>query len=128
MSAKETEYIPGVCNINKAEIAKRRMVGHVGLAIFVIALLALLVGDVNRWYRIILFLPSLMSASGYLQARNQFCTGYARAGKQNAAPGSTTASVVNDEAARANDKSKAKSMNLQVIYIALIVLVITLFL
>jgi hypothetical protein len=128
MSTTESSYVPGGCNINKAEIAKRRMIGHVGLVIFVIVLVALLVFDVSRWYRIILFLPGMMVASGYLQARNHFCTGYARAGKQNAVQGSTTASDISDEAAKASDKSKAKRMNLQASLIALIAMVITLFL
>jgi hypothetical protein len=128
MSATENAYIPGVCNINKAEIAKRRMVGHVGLAVFVIVLAALLAFDANRWYRIILLLPAMAAANGYLQARNHFCTGYAQTGKQNAAQGSTTASDITDEAAKANDKSKAKRMNLQATLIALIVTAITLFL
>jgi len=128
MGTTETAYIPGECNINKAEIAKRRMIGHVGLVIFVIVLVAFAVIDISRWYRIILFLPGMIAASGYLQARNQFCTGYARAGKQNAAQGSNAASDINDIDARAKDKRKAKHMNIQAALIALIAMVITLFL
>jgi hypothetical protein len=128
MSETNDIYIPGVCNINKAEIAKRRMVGHIGLAIFAVVLAALLLIGASRWYRIILFFPGIAAASGYLQARNHFCTGYASAGKQNATKGSTEASEINDEADKAKDKNKAKRMNIQAALIALIVMALTLFL
>ena len=128
MSRAETAYVPGVCNINRAEIAKRRMVGHIGLAVFVIVLVALLATGVSRSFRVILFLPAMMAASGYIQARNHFCTGYAMAGKQNAEQASTTASNIDDEAAKADDKRKAKRMNTQAGLIALVTMGVTLFL
>jgi hypothetical protein len=126
MDSLDTTYIPGICNINTEEIKKRRMMGHIGLALFVSVLIVLLVLAVSGYYRIIVFLPAMLAASGYLQARNHFCVGYASAGKQNAAPGSRTTTDIVDTTARVRDKYKARTMNLQAAGIALILTTIAL--
>lgn len=113
MTEINSAYVPGVCNINRAEIVQRRKLGHIGLAVFVVILAVLLLTDLDRLYRIVLALPAILAASGYLQARNHFCVGYAGAGQQNAEEGSTEARDITDQAARARDKSKARKMNLQ---------------
>lgn len=128
MSTIETAYVPGECNINSAEIAKRRNIGHVGLVVLIIILVILIVIGANRYYRILLFLPAILSANGYLQAKNRFCVGYAMSGKQNARQGSSKASAIIDDSAREIDKNRAKSMNLQTTAIALIVTIIVLLL
>ena len=56
-TAAPAAYIPGVCNINHAEIARRRMAGYIGLAIFVVML------------AVLLFLPVLTACS-----QHTFCT------------------------------------------------------
>jgi hypothetical protein len=120
MGETAAAYTPGVCNINRMEITKRRMTGHIGLIVFIVVLALLLVFDVSRYYRLFLFLPAMLAATGYLQARNHFCVGFAREGKQNAAEGSVNASDVTDETAKASDRRKARHMNLQSAGIALI--------
>ncbi|MDB5184841.1 MAG: hypothetical protein JWN38_649 [Candidatus Saccharibacteria bacterium] len=121
-------YIPGVCNINREEIAKRRLIGHIGLAAFIIILALLLITGVDRYLRIILFIPAMLSISGYLQARNHFCVGYGGSGKQNAGEGSATASTVEDADALAKDKQRTRKMNLQTLASAIVVTLITLLL
>lgn len=74
MEAMSGAYQPGVCNINTAEIAKRRRIGRAGLAAFAVLLIALLLLSISRYYRIILVLPAMLCASGYLQARNHVIT------------------------------------------------------
>jgi hypothetical protein len=128
MTTSESAYIPGVCNINRAETAQRRMIGNIGLAIFVIFLIGFLLLDVNRIVRIVLFLPAVLAASGYLQARNHFCVGYASAGKQNASQGSAVASDITEDSAKASDKKKARRMNLQSAAIALLATAVALLL
>jgi hypothetical protein len=113
MNKTADSYQPGICNINTAETAKRRKLGHIGLSVFIVLLIVFLLMNVSRYYRVVLLLPALMGASGYLQARNHFCVGYAGAGMQNADESSTQASRIADKEARAQDKQKARAMNLQ---------------
>lgn len=76
----QTEYVPGVCNIGPAEIARRRQGGWIGLAVTVVLFAALLLSDLSPWWRLILVLPAAASASGFLQAQMRFCFGFSRAG------------------------------------------------
>lgn len=121
-------YIPGVCNINHAEIAYRKKAGYLGIAIFVVILVFMLVLDINRLARLALFVPAFLAAIGFLQAKNCFCVGYGAAGQQNASEGSAKASVVSDKAAVSKDKQRARKMNLQAAGIAVLVAVISLLL
>jgi predicted nucleic acid-binding Zn ribbon protein len=124
MTEVKASYIPGVCNINYEEIAQRRKAGHLGLAIFVVVFIVLLFVNVSHLYRVVLFLPALLGAIGYLQARNHFCVGYAGAGLENATEGSKKASAIADKEALAKDKKKARSINAQAVLIAAIITVI----
>lgn len=73
-------YRPGACNIGPAEIRRRRRTGHVGL-VATGALLALLVAiDAPSIARVLVAIPAMLSASGYLQAALKFCAGYAALG------------------------------------------------
>ena len=89
------DYSPGVCNIGPAEIARRRMAGHLGLLASVVV---------------------LVSASGYLQAWFHFCAGFGSRGVYNFGPVGTVQEVV-DPAARARDR--ARSMQIGVGSIAI---------
>ena len=116
--AKQTEYVPGVCNINTAEIAYRKNAEYFGLAISLVLFVLLFAFDINRYVRIVLFIPLFIAAINYLQTKNKFCVMYGAAGKQNATEGSTAAEVVTNNKAAAKDKIKARSMNLQAMVIA----------
>jgi hypothetical protein len=119
-------YIPGVCNINHVEIAYRRKIGYIGLAVFIVLLAILLALPISRYTRIILFLPAFLGAEGFLQAKNKFCVGYAAAGKQNAAEGSDSALDIIEKEAIAKDKKRARQMNLQATAIGVIVTIVSL--
>jgi hypothetical protein len=121
-------YIPGVCNINPTEVAKRRLLGRIGLLAYVCILILFLVISINRFYRILLFLPALLGASGYLQAKNKFCVGYAGSGMENASIGSEEASKVINHKDVSTDKNRAKQMNIQAAAIAAAFVVIALLL
>ena len=75
-SAPRPGYAAGRCNIGPAEIARRRRFGHLGLAVSVALLLALLGTDAPRESRLLLFFPAAGSAIGYLQARLRFCAAF----------------------------------------------------
>lgn len=121
-----TAYVPGVCNINHKEIAYRRNVGHVGVAVFAVLLIALIGLGLSSYLRLALFLPALLAASGYIQARQRFCVGYAAAGQHNAEEGSTKAQSISDKAALAADKLKTSKMYHQMFLYAGIATVVAL--
>ncbi len=121
-------YIPGVCNINRAEIARRRSVGYIGLVLFVVLLVALLALPLSRWFRIALFIPAFIAAIGFLQAKNKFCVGYGAAGMQHASDGDPAALTVDDTAALTKDKQKTRRINTQAAVYAVLATVLALIL
>lgn len=76
-------YIPGTCNIGKAEIRQRQVVALLGLGFAIFSLVGLLVADTPRASRLGLFLPFLVFAVGSIQARKRFCMAYGLAGTFN---------------------------------------------
>lgn len=76
-------YVPGTCNIGPAEIAIRRRVGHVGLVVTAALATALVRSNLHPAWRLTLALPAAGAASGYLQARQQFCANYGYRGLYN---------------------------------------------
>jgi len=97
-----TEYVPGVCNIGPAEIARRRRVGWLGLAATAILFGVLVAVDAGQWWMLLVFLPATMAASGFLQAHLHFCAGFSRAGVFNFGPVGPTQRVEDREALAAD--------------------------
>ena len=121
MNNNEQSYIPGVCNINREEIASRRKAGHFGLIIFIVLLAVFVIAGINRYYRFVLLLPALISAIGYLQARNRFCVGYAAAGQHNAVDGSTQPEIISDKDSLKADKHKTRLIYIQAVTSSILV-------
>lgn len=106
------EYHPGVCNIGPAEIGRRRMTGHIGLAATVAAIVGLLAVDAPPLARLLVALPAAGAASGYLQARERFCAGFGSAGIYNFGElGQREA--VDDPEARERDRRKAREIGVR---------------
>ena len=105
------DYVAGVCNIGPAEIARRRAVGWIGLVIAVAVFVALTWAGVGRWWRLIVFVPATMAASGFLQARNRFCVGYARMGISNFGEIGQRQRV-ESEAARSADRARGARLTI----------------
>jgi hypothetical protein len=105
-SLSRTEYQPGVCNIGPAEIARRRRVGHTGLlaAIGLLAILVLI--DAPAWTRLLVAIPAIISASGYIQAHLRFCAGFGAAGVFNFGELGPT-ELVHAQQDRARDRARA---------------------
>jgi hypothetical protein len=117
--SEATNYIPGMCNINPQEIAKRRNIGYMGLVASVI-LLALFIGfDAPWWIRLVIFVPAFTSATGFLQAKNKFCVGFAGANMHHADDGETV--EITDAKSLLLDKLKSRKINLQAFAVAFIV-------
>jgi hypothetical protein len=60
-----------------------------------------------------------MSASGFLQAKNSFCVGFANAGLQRAEEKMAATEKVSDDAHQ-KDKKRAKELNAKTVQIALL--------
>jgi hypothetical protein len=102
-------YRPGVCNIGPAEIARRRRVGHVGLAASVILLVVLVLAGLPAWTRLLVAIPAVLAASGYLQARLRFCAAFGWRGVFNfGTPGHIE--DIDDRESRARDLARARQI------------------
>ena len=105
------EYQPGVCNIGPAEIARRRRAGHTGLIAAIGLFVALVAVGAADWTRIVVAIPAIGAASGYLQAHFKFCAGFGAAGVFNFGELGPRARVAND-ADRARDRMRALQIGL----------------
>ena len=106
-----TQYRPGSCNIGPAEIARRRLAGHVGLVATVVLFAVLVAVDAPPLVRLILALPAAAAASGYLQAWLRFCAGFGSRGIFNFGRLGQIERVV-DDAARRRDRARARQIGL----------------
>lgn len=117
------EYVPGVCNIGPAEIARRRRTG-VSMSIVTIVLVAALVlAHVPTLARVVVFIPAAIAASGFLQARLRFCAGFGWLGVFNFRDVGTTESVASEEARR-RDRLMAARIGLASAVVGVLVAVI----
>ena len=115
-TASASHYIPGVCNINPAEIRKRRVVGHIGLVITIVLIALAFILHVSWIFRIVIIIPAFISTTGYLQAHNKFCVGFASSKQQNADTGEIV--EITEKDALDADRKKTREMNLQATIIA----------
>ena len=102
----EDKYIPGVCNIGPAEIKKRKQAGWTGLIATVLLWMAFIWFDVPSAWRLLLFFPAMMSATGFLQAYMHFCAYFGFASLFNFGDVGKTDSVSQAEF-RAKDRRRA---------------------
>ncbi len=109
-------YIPGVCNIGKEEIKKRRQFGIVGLILTIITYFILVYFDVTKGFRFLTSIPSVISAIGFLQAQMHFCAYFGLAEIFNFDKLGKSDKVENDEFVR-KDKKRARS----IIYISVLI-------
>jgi hypothetical protein len=117
-----TEYRPGACNIGPAEVARRRLAGHVALGATVVVFVALVVIGAPPLVRLIVGLPAAAAASGYLQAWLQFCAGFGSVGVFNFGTLGQTQQVVDAEARR-RDRRKANQIGAASILVGVVVAV-----
>ena len=100
-------YVPGVCNIGPAEIARRRRSGWIG-AVATVALWAVLaVLDAPPVLRLLTFLPAAMSAAGFLQAALHFCAYFGFSSLFNFGPEVGKTDTVAEAEFRKQDRRKA---------------------
>lgn len=111
------EYIPGTCNIGKAEVAKRR---NSAISSTIIALLIAgieLVKHYEKPWRLVVFLPLVSAAIGFQQWRSKFCVNFGLRGIFNFKDLGELASVEMEEM-RKMDRNRAIKMIVTGIIIA----------
>jgi len=72
----ESAYLPGQCNLGRAEIRLRYLLGWLGLAATGSLLAALFWFQISDLWRLTAFFPAFGAALGFLQARQHFCVAY----------------------------------------------------
>ncbi len=104
------QYVPGVCNIGKPEIRKRKQGGWAGFVVTVILYILFIYFDVNRIWRLLIFFPATMAAIGFVQARMHFCAYFGISGVFNVSSESGKTDTVEQAEFRAKDRRKAQQI------------------
>ena len=102
-----TTYIPGVCNIGPAEIKQRKLAGIVGLSATIILFSVLLTVGFDKPWRLVIFIPAMIGAIGYLQAAFHFCVRFGTTGLFNMGTTLDTRESVDQATYRHKDQRKA---------------------
>ncbi len=105
-----TGYVPGVCNIGPAEIARRRRSGWLAAVVAVVAWGVLVGIDAPRELRLLLFVPAAGSAIGFLQAATHFCAYFGLAAQFNLSASVGATETVVEAEFRARDRRKARQI------------------
>lgn len=119
--ATHAEYVPGVCNIGAAEIRLRRRSGWLGLGATIALWLAFLILRIPAPWRLFLFLPAALGATGFLQAAMHFCAGFGMSGVFNFGKETGKTDTVEQAEFRRMDRRKAALIGLYSLLIGLAV-------
>ena len=123
METTQNKYIPGVCNIGDEEIKMRKRAGWGGLIAAIILWGLFIWFNTPHIWRLTLFFPAMMSATGFLQAYMHFCAYFGFASLFNFGDVGKTDSVQQAEF-RAKDKKKAWQIVVYSVLIGLVVAII----
>ena len=111
-------YIPGTCNLGKAEVRSRQIVALVGLVATLILATGLIASSAPQALGLTLFAPLMVSAVGFIQSRRKFCLAYGLAGTFNLGKLGQISKVANPED-KAADRKTALSILAQATALAL---------
>lgn len=106
------EYIPGVCNIGTAEIRRRRQSGWIGVGATILLWAVFLVFRVPAPWRLTLFVPAMLGATGFLQAAFHFCAAFGMRGVFNFKSEVGKTDTVEQAEFRRKDRQKARMIGL----------------
>ena len=76
-------YVPGTCNLGKAEIRRRQIVALIGAILTLSSFAGLLAADTANSARWSLFAPLMVFSIGFIQSRKKFCLAYGLMGTFN---------------------------------------------
>jgi hypothetical protein len=102
-----TTYVPGMCNIGPAEIKLRRRSGQVGVVLTIVLFMIFMVTAVAPPWRLFLFIPATLGATGYLQAKLHFCARFGFSGLFNVGSEAGKHESVDQKEYRSQDQRKA---------------------
>ena len=102
-------YIPGTCNLGKAEVRSRQIVALVGLVASLILATGLIASSAPQASGLTLFAPLIIFSVGFIQSRRKFCLAYGLAGTFNLGKLGQISKVANPED-RAADRKTALSI------------------
>ena len=111
-------YIPGTCNLGKAEVRSRQIVALVGLVATLILATGLIASSAPQASGLTLFAPLMVFAIGFIQSRRKFCLAYGLAGTFNLGKLGQISKVANPED-KAADRKTALSILAQATALAL---------
>lgn len=98
-------YIPGTCNLGKAEVRSRQLVALVGLVASLILATGLIASSAPQASGLTLFAPLMVFAVGFIQSRRKFCLAYGLAGTFNLGKLGQISKVANPEDKAADRKT-----------------------
>ncbi len=104
---ESAHYVPGVCNIGRAEIRRRRLVGWMALAATAALWIGFAVFSVAPSWRLVLFVPGSIAATGFLQAAWHFCATFGVLGLSNFGPNVGRTDTVEQAEFRRHDRRTA---------------------
>jgi len=76
-------YIPGTCNLGKAEVRRRQVVALFGAFLTISSFIGLQAAGTANSARWSLFLPLMVFSVGFIQSRKKFCLAYGLMGTFN---------------------------------------------
>jgi len=98
-------YIPGSCNLGKAEIRRRQFVALIGLILSITTFVGLIGSDAPTSARWGMFVPLMVFSIGFIQSRKKFCLAYGFMGTFNLGKLGDIARVQNPEDRKADRKT-----------------------
>jgi hypothetical protein len=107
MASENQKYIPGVCNIGRAEIRQRKLIGWIALVVCIALWAAFVTLKVAAPWRLLLFLPAMVAAVGFLQAAWHFCAKFGLNGVFNFGPNVRRTDTVEQAEFRRQDRRTA---------------------
>lgn len=114
----DREYIPGACNIGRAEIRLRWFLGWAGLAGTVALWAGLAIAGAEPSTRIWVGAPALAAAIGFLQASRGFCVKYGLGGVYGLGPKPGQTEPVDQPEFRAKDRQTSRWIIVESVLIA----------
>ena len=76
-------YVPGTCNLGKAEVRRRQFVALLGLFLSASTAIGLFGSNAPASARFGLFVPLMVFSVGFIQSRKKFCLAYGLMGTFN---------------------------------------------
>ena len=116
-----TAYVPGACNIGKAEIAHRLRFGWIGVAVTVVLAAIFYATRIPAAWRLVLILPAAVGAIGLLQGYMHFCADFGMRGVFNFGPDVGKTDTVEQAEFRRKDRRKAVSIGVWSLLIGVVV-------